>query len=60
MDKLDDSAVIVRARLKTIPIKQLEVGRAFNKAIKDKFDEKGIEIPFPQRTVYLVNETENN
>ena len=60
VDKLDDSAVIVRARLKTIPIKQWEVGRAFNKAIKDKFDEKGIEIPFPQRTVYLVNETENH
>ncbi len=56
VDKFDDSAVIVKARIKTTPIKQWEVGRAFNKAIKEKFDAKGIEIPFPQTTVHMVKE----
>ena len=37
-------------------IKQWEVGRAFNKAIKEKFDAKGIEIPFPQITIHMVKE----
>lgn len=59
VDKFDDSAVIVRARYKTAPIKQWEVGREFNKALKKKFDEKGIEIPFPQRTLHVMNENPN-
>lgn len=57
LDKFDDSAVIVKARVKTTPIKQWEVGRAYNKAIKKRFDEFGIEFPFPQTTVHLLNET---
>lgn len=60
LDKFDDSAIVIKARMKTRPSKQWEVGRAFNKEIKRKFDELGIEIPFPQRTVYLVNESASN
>ncbi|CDC20135.1 mscS Mechanosensitive ion channel [Clostridium sp. CAG:306] len=60
LDSFDDSAVIIKARIRTSPIKQWEVGREFNKYIKAKFDEKGIEIPFPQRTVYLVNDNQDN
>lgn len=56
LDKFDDSAIIVKARIKTTPIKQWEVGREFNKFIKKKFDEKGIEIPFPQRTIHIMND----
>lgn len=56
VDKFDDSAVVIRARIKTLPIKQWEVGREFNKYIKQKFDAVGIEIPFPQRTLHIVNE----
>lgn len=56
LDKFDDSAVIIKARFKTTPIKQWEVGRAFNKCIKERFDELGIEIPFPQRTIHIEKE----
>lgn len=58
VDKFDDSAIIVKARIKTTPIKQWEVGREFNGFIKKKFDEKGIEIPFPQRTVHITEHKE--
>ena len=54
VEKFDDSAVIVRARIKTLPIKQWEVGRIYNKAIKEKFDTKVIEIPFPQTTIQVM------
>lgn len=56
LDKFDDSAIVIKARIKTTPIKQWEVGREFNKFIKKKFDEKGIEIPFPQRTIHIMND----
>ena len=55
LDKFGDSAIVIRARIKTKPIKQWEVGRAFNKRIKERFDELGIEIPFPQITVNTPN-----
>lgn len=53
VDELADSAVIIKARYKTRPRFQWGIGRAFNKFYKDKFDESGVEIPFPQRTVHL-------
>jgi len=52
LDKFGDSALIVKARIKTLPIEQWGVGREFNKRLKMAFDEKGIEIPFPHRTIY--------
>lgn len=53
VDRFEDSAVIVRARLITRPIKQWRVGREFNRRMKKVFDERGIEIPFPHRTLYF-------
>ncbi len=48
-----DSAVVVRARIKTVPGKHLALGRAFNEILKEVFDERGIEIPFPHVTLYM-------
>lgn len=53
VDRFDDSAVIIKARIKTRPIKQWMVGREFNRRMKKRFDELGIEIPFPHHTVYF-------
>jgi small-conductance mechanosensitive channel len=52
LDRFADSAVVVKARLKTKPIKQWSVGREFNRRLKKVFDARGIEIPFPHRTLY--------
>ena len=52
LDRFGDPAVYIRARLKTRPGKQWEVGREFNRRMKKVFDEHSIEIPFPHRTLY--------
>lgn len=59
LNSFEDSAVVIRARFKTKPIKQWEVGRAFNQEIKRKFDEVGIEIPFPQCSLHMVEPTKD-
>jgi len=53
LDRFADSAVIIRARNKTKPIRQWAVGREFNRRMKKKFDELGIEIPFPHVKLYM-------
>lgn len=53
VDQFGDSAVVIKARLKTLPIKQWMVGREYRRRLKKAFDEKGIEIPFPHRTLYM-------
>ena len=54
VEKLADSAVILRARLKVIPPReQWNVKREFLKRLKKAFDERGIEIPFPHLKVLL-------
>jgi small conductance mechanosensitive channel len=52
LDQFADSAVIIKARTKTKPIKQWRIAREFNRRLKKKFDEKNIEIPFPHLTLY--------
>ncbi|MEE8445992.1 MAG: mechanosensitive ion channel family protein, partial [Alphaproteobacteria bacterium] len=56
VDRFDDSAVVIKARIKTAPGWQWSVRRAFNRLLKQRFDEEGIEIPFPQRTVWFAGD----
>lgn len=53
LDSLDESSVTIRVRIKTLPKENFEIKRIFNKLVKKKFDEKGIEFPYPSRTVFL-------
>ncbi len=56
LNEFGDSAIIIRARIKTKPIKQWGVGREYRKRLKSRFDELNIEIPFPHTTVYWGEE----
>jgi len=54
VEKLDNSAVVLRCRLKVVPaIEQWNVKRELLKRLKAAFDQRGIEIPFPQLTVHM-------
>ena len=53
LNSFGDSAVIVRARLKTRPLTQWATGREYNRRLKAAFDERGIEIPFPHTQIYF-------
>ena len=52
VDKFADSAVVIKARIQTLPLAQWVVGREMNRRIKMRFDQEGVKIPFPHRTVY--------
>lgn len=52
VDQFAESAVIIKCRIKTNPMQQWRVGREMNRRIKKTFDAKGIEMPFPHRTIY--------
>ena len=53
VESLGDSAVILRVLATTRPGRQWEVSRELRRRIKNRFDERGISIPFPQRTLHL-------
>ena len=50
---LGDSAVTARIVVQVIPGEQFQAERELRRLIKQRFDERGIEIPFPRRTVYV-------
>ncbi len=56
VEALADSQVTIRVTAKTKPLKQWDAMREFRRKVKNRFDELGIEIPFPQRTVYVREE----
>ena len=53
VDKFADSAVMIKGRIRTQPIKQWDVGREYLRRLKKAFDAAGVEIPFPHRSVYF-------
>jgi small conductance mechanosensitive channel len=53
VEQLSSSSVVLRARIKTRPGEQWAVGRAYTELVKKHLDAAGIEIPFPQQTVWF-------
>ncbi len=53
VENFADSAVTIRARIKTKPAEQWKVGREYRRRLKKAFDAQGIEIPFPMRTLLM-------
>lgn len=58
IESLGDSAVVIKFHVKTRPHQHGAVKRELLRRIKNRFDELGIEIPFPHRTVYHRQEAE--
>lgn len=52
VDAWADSALIIRFRIKVRPLQQWTVKRAFLRLLKQEFDRRGIEIPYPHLTLY--------
>jgi small conductance mechanosensitive channel len=57
VDELANSSVIVKFFLKTRPLQQWTVKREMLRRIKNRFDQLGIEIPYPHQTVHHRYET---
>jgi len=51
VDKFTDSAVVIQARIKTIPLKQWEVGRELRRRLLKRFVADGIILPKPKLTL---------
>ena len=51
VEKFDESQMVLRMMVKTAPLKQWDVGRELRRRIKIRFDEKGIQLPFPHRAL---------
>jgi small conductance mechanosensitive channel len=47
-----DSAVVIRCRFKTVALEQWDVRREYLRRLKESFDARGIEIPYPHLTLY--------
>ncbi len=58
VDNFADSSVVVRIRIKTKPLEQWNVGREYRRRLKKAFDEQGIEIPFPHRSLHAGSAAE--
>ena len=52
VENLSESSVVVRMAAKTLPLKQWDVARELRRLIKNRFDQEGIEIPYPHLTFY--------
>jgi small conductance mechanosensitive channel len=56
VEALAPDGITLRLTVKTTPGSQWGIQRALREAVKTSFDAAGVEIPFPQRTVWMKNE----
>ena len=56
VERFDADSIAVRLVVTTMPLEQWPVARELRLRLKDAFTEAGLEIPFPQRTVWLRHE----
>jgi small conductance mechanosensitive channel len=54
LDQFGESAITIKARIRTLPGKQWTVQREFNQRLKAAFEREGIDIPFPHRTIRII------
>lgn len=55
VDAFGNNSITIRLLIQTQPLKQWQVGREFRRRLKYAFDQEGISIPFPQRSIWFEN-----
>ncbi|QNS09116.1 mechanosensitive ion channel family protein [Streptomyces xanthii] len=60
VQSLDADGVLVRIAVKTVPLEQWAVTRELRRRTKEALDAAGIDIPFPQRTVWLRSDDQGS
>jgi len=58
VEGLQDSAVVIRTLTRTVAGSQWEVAREIRRRFKNRLDQEGIEIPYPQRTLHVRSSEE--
>jgi len=53
VDSFVSDSVMIKARIKTLPGKQWEVGREFNRRMKKRFDQLSIEMSLPRLSISM-------
>lgn len=53
IDNFGDRGLMIRVWIKTLPLKQWDVGREFRRRLKICFDQAGFSIPVPQQGIWL-------
>ncbi len=53
VEELSVDSVVVRVVVKTLPLKQWDVGRELRARIKATFDQHGVELPLAQRSIWM-------
>ena len=51
VDAFEPGQLVIKARIKTVPLKQWQVGRELRKRIAQEFVKRGIKLPTPQMTL---------
>jgi small-conductance mechanosensitive channel len=54
LEKFADSSVLIKARIRCGPFGRWSVRREFNRRMKLRFDEHGIEIPYPHQQLVMA------
>lgn len=53
VDGFGDNSITIRLWIRTEPLQRLPVEREFRRRLKKAFDQEGISIPFPQRSIWF-------
>lgn len=60
VDAFTDTAVTIKARIKTMPLKQWEVGRELRRRLKKAFEQAGLDFPHTTKTVTVYADRPSN
>ena len=54
VNELGDSAIVLRALVRTTALEQWAVGRELNRRVLHRFKTEGVDVPYPQRKIWMA------